>query len=177
MDRNGLPVSTVSTARKRARTEPNWDALALMVSPEARAARRAEITRQTAAANSRRMRAESDAACIVAAGGDPATARGKDRRSLIAAGRAIKAKARAAKQAPVKALHARRIRSAMPAWADPEAIKAVYVEAARLTAETGIPHEVDHTIPLLGENVSGLHVAENLRAIPRLDNRRKGNRL
>jgi len=38
-------------------------------------------------------------------------------------------------------------------------------------------HEVDHWIPLQGDNVSGLHVPWNLRAIPRADNRSKGNKL
>jgi hypothetical protein len=63
-----------------------------------------------------------------------------------------------------------------PAWADPAAIRAVYAEAKRLAAETGIPHEVDHEIPLRGEFVSGLHVHHNLRPLPKRENRRKRNR-
>lgn len=69
---------------------------------------------------------------------------------------------------------ARKLR-ATPAWADPEAILEVYREAERLTAETGIAHEVDHVVPLRGKQVCGLHVAENLRAIPKAENRKKYN--
>lgn len=65
----------------------------------------------------------------------------------------------------------------VPAWADRSAIDAVYAEARRLTSLTGIPHEVDHVLPLQGETVSGLHVADNLQVIPRSANRRKGNKL
>lgn len=67
------------------------------------------------------------------------------------------------------------LRLRLPKWADRDAIKAFYEEAARLTAETGIPHEVDHIVPLQGETVSGLHVPINLRVIPRSLNRSKRN--
>lgn len=63
-----------------------------------------------------------------------------------------------------------------PAWADLSQIKQVYEEAARLAAESGIPHEVDHIIPLQGQLVSGLHVPENLRIITRSQNRSKQNK-
>lgn len=68
-------------------------------------------------------------------------------------------------------------RIATPAWGDFDAIKAYYVEAARLTAETGIPHEVDHIIPVQGKTVCGLHVQTNMRVIPAGDNCRKRNKL
>lgn len=61
------------------------------------------------------------------------------------------------------------------AWADQEAIKAVYAEAERASRRTGIPHEVDHIIPLRGKTVSGLHVPENLRVVPKVVNREKRN--
>lgn len=64
---------------------------------------------------------------------------------------------------------------AMPSWADRGAIKAVYDECIRMTRETGIPHEVDHIVPLRGRNVCGLHVHNNLRPIPALENRAKSN--
>ena len=48
--------------------------------------------------------------------------------------------------------------------------------ALALTKRTGIEHHVDHEIPLRGKRVSGLHVAENLRVIPKLDNLSKGSR-
>lgn len=71
---------------------------------------------------------------------------------------------------------ARKLR-ATPAWADSSAIAEVYRIAARLTNKTGVPHEVDHIIPLRGKTVCGLHVHYNLRAIPARDNRRKYNHL
>lgn len=64
-----------------------------------------------------------------------------------------------------------------PAWADLKAIREVYKTAARLTQETGVPHEVDHVIPLQGEAVSALHVHTNLQILTRSDNRKKGNQL
>jgi len=64
-----------------------------------------------------------------------------------------------------------------PAW-DPDAnlIIAKYQLAAMFTRETGIPHHVDHIIPLQGKNVSGLHVFSNLRVIPGADNVKKSNK-
>lgn len=61
-----------------------------------------------------------------------------------------------------------------PAWADLQAIRKIYNEAARLTKETGEPWHVDHEIPLNGKLVSGLHLAENLRVIPGIENLKKG---
>lgn len=63
-----------------------------------------------------------------------------------------------------------------PVWADTAKIRAVYVVAARLTRNTGIPHEVDHELPLQGRTVSGLHVHQNLRVVHRHVNRTKSNR-
>lgn len=64
---------------------------------------------------------------------------------------------------------------ATPAWADHEAIDAKYEIAKKAEELLGEPHQVDHWIPLQGELVCGLHVAENLRVIPAEDNLRKGN--
>lgn len=67
-------------------------------------------------------------------------------------------------------------RMATPSWLTPEhinEIRQVYEEARRLSLETGIPHEVDHIVPLAGKIVSGLHVPWNLRAIPKTENNRR----
>lgn len=78
----------------------------------------------------------------------------------------------AAKQARRRAQELR----ATPSWADFGAIKAIYAEAARLTLETGIPHHVDHKIPLQGRNVCGLHVAGNLQILTATENVSKSNK-
>jgi excisionase family DNA binding protein len=63
-----------------------------------------------------------------------------------------------------------------PPWANGEAIRAVYERAKSITRETGVPHHVDHIIPLQGEYVSGLHVEANLQVVPAVDNIRKRNK-
>lgn len=65
---------------------------------------------------------------------------------------------------------------ATPPWANQEAIKQFYVEARRLTAETGIPHEVDHIVPLQHPLVCGLHVETNLQVLTAEANNKKNNR-
>lgn len=64
---------------------------------------------------------------------------------------------------------ARRIR-ATPAWANLDAIKAFYVEAAALGKH------VDHIIPLRGKLVCGLHVHNNLQLLDPVPNMRKHNK-
>ena len=49
-----------------------------------------------------------------------------------------------------------------------------YEQAAELTEQTGIPHEVDHVIPLVK---GGLHAPWNLQVLTRYENRSKGGRL
>ena len=64
-----------------------------------------------------------------------------------------------------------------PVWdKDAHLIVAKYQLANMLTRETGIPHHVDHIIPLQGKNVSGLHVFANLRVILGEDNVKKSNK-
>lgn len=76
----------------------------------------------------------------------------------------------------VAARKARKL-NATPPWVDMKAIEAIYIEAKRITGETGVPHEVDHIHPLKSDTVCGLHVPWNLQILPRADNRSKANRL
>jgi 5-methylcytosine-specific restriction endonuclease McrA len=54
-------------------------------------------------------------------------------------------------------------------------MQAIYAEAARLTKETGIKHQVDHIIPLQGKEVSGFHAPWNLQILTKPDNNKKRN--
>jgi hypothetical protein len=55
-------------------------------------------------------------------------------------------------------------------------IEQAYEIAALRTEMFGFSWHVDHVAPLLGKKVSGLHVPQNLRVIPGLENMSKGNR-
>lgn len=50
-------------------------------------------------------------------------------------------------------------------WARQEEIKRIYLLAKRITDLTGVPHVVDHCLPLHGRIVSGLHVEGNLKVV------------
>jgi hypothetical protein len=63
-----------------------------------------------------------------------------------------------------------------PKWADHKAIQSFYEEAIRLTKITGIPHHVDHIVPLVGHSVSGLHCEHNLQVITAEENIKKNNK-
>jgi hypothetical protein len=68
---------------------------------------------------------------------------------------------------------------ATPKWLTKEQYKEIediYIEAFKLTEETGIKHEVDHIEPLQGKDRSGLHVPWNLQILTKIENLSKGNK-
>lgn len=65
---------------------------------------------------------------------------------------------------------------AVPKWFDACLVRDVYALAKARTIETGVPHHVDHIVPLVSEIVCGLHCQQNLQVIPGFDNRSKSNR-
>jgi hypothetical protein len=80
-----------------------------------------------------------------------------------------------ARMAARRAKHKR----AIPKWlsaSDFRNIEAIYQQARDTSSLTGVPHHVDHVLPLNGEYVSGLHVPENLRVVSAVENARKKNR-
>ena len=78
-----------------------------------------------------------------------------------------------------KAFHRamRRIRkiNATPIWANKKKIDEIYESCRRIAKETGVPHHVDHVIPLKHPKVCGLHVELNLQPIPAINNMKKHN--
>lgn len=67
---------------------------------------------------------------------------------------------------------------ATPPWLTEEhfkQIKNIYELAKKLEDFFGFPMEVDHEIPLQGENICGLHVPWNLLIMTREENNRKSN--
>jgi hypothetical protein len=66
-----------------------------------------------------------------------------------------------------------------PNWLTPDdfwMMEQAYELARLRTDMLGFQWEVDHEIPLRGKLVSGLHVPDNLRVVPKLVNRDKSNR-
>lgn len=69
---------------------------------------------------------------------------------------------------------------ASPPWLTEEhkvAINDVYWLCQDVCATTGDLYEVDHIVPLNGENVCGLHVPWNLQVLPIDINRSKSNKI
>lgn len=60
-------------------------------------------------------------------------------------------------------------------WANQKKIQWFYDEAKRMERETGIPHHVDHIVPLVSNVVCGLHNEFNLQVISALENYKKSN--
>jgi hypothetical protein len=66
--------------------------------------------------------------------------------------------------------------NATPAWSSQASINNYYTIAAFLTAELGVPFEVDHIVPLRSQVVCGLHAHTNLSISLASWNRSKSNR-
>lgn len=66
-------------------------------------------------------------------------------------------------------IRSRKVKQAVPKWADKEAIKEFYKNCPK-----GL--EVDHIVPLLGKSVCGLHVLDNLQYLTKSENCKKSNR-
>ena len=67
----------------------------------------------------------------------------------------------------------------IPSWSNEEekiAIEKVYENCRLMSILTGIPHEVDHVVPMQGKNISGLHHSTNLAIIPAALNGSKNNK-
>lgn len=64
---------------------------------------------------------------------------------------------------------------ATPPWVDRQALKALADRRDELTRRTGIPHRLDHIVPLKHPRVCGLNVPWNLRIIPMAANANKSN--
>ena len=69
-----------------------------------------------------------------------------------------------------------KILKATPKWVNHTIIESIYAEAQYLSRITGIPHEVDHIIPIAGKLVCGLHVESNLQILPEKINQLKTNK-
>ena len=55
-----------------------------------------------------------------------------------------------------------------------QSILSIYQKCAKITEETGVPHHVDHIIPI---SKGGLHHPDNLQILTATENIRKGNKL
>lgn len=65
---------------------------------------------------------------------------------------------------------------ACPKWVDHRELDRIYQAARAISKATGIPHHVDHIIPLTNPLVCGLHVPWNLQIITARENLQKSNR-
>lgn len=73
----------------------------------------------------------------------------------------------------------RRHRHATPQWLSyrqKQDIKALYMQAIKMSEITGERYVVDHIIPLINPTVCGLHVPWNLRVITQEENLKKSNK-
>lgn len=73
-------------------------------------------------------------------------------------------------QKAYRAARKTRVKQATPAWADLVAIERFYRNRPE-------GYHVDHIIPLFGENISGLHIIQNLQYLLAVDNLKKSNKV
>ena len=81
------------------------------------------------------------------------------------------------KRAVLNSVAARRrckMRDAFDETADQQKINEIYCKSKRMTEETGIPHEVDHIIPI---SRGGKHHEDNLQIITMSENRKKHSKI
>lgn len=81
------------------------------------------------------------------------------------------------KRAVLNSIYARRrcrMRDAFDETANQQKISDIYCEAKIISKETGIPHEVDHIIPI---SKGGKHHEDNLQIITMSENRKKRNKI
>ena len=74
----------------------------------------------------------------------------------------------------------RRHRDATPPWITKEqklVMRKLYLQAMEMTKITGERYVVDHIVPLISEEVCGLHVPWNLRVITQEENLKKSNKI
>lgn len=94
-------------------------------------------------------------------------------------GREYDKKHRAVKTARENFRRAKKL-NATPKWLTKDQldqIKVMYLKCSVLKVLTGIIYHVDHIIPLVNDNVCGLHVPWNLQLLPWYENLSKGNRV
>ena len=63
-----------------------------------------------------------------------------------------------------------------PPWVDKKALWSLRQKARALTEATGVPHTVDHIVPVTHRYVCGLTVPWNLQVVPHYVNAGKGNK-
>lgn len=80
----------------------------------------------------------------------------------------------------ITSVRKRRHREATPRWITKEqklSMRQLYLQAQQMTKITGERYVVDHIIPLISNDVCGLHVPWNLRVITQEENLKKSNKI
>lgn len=67
------------------------------------------------------------------------------------------------------------MKQARPKWANPFFMREIYHLAILRSRALGVPHHVDHIVPIKSKLVCGLHVENNMRVIPARTNIQKSN--